>query len=172
MKKSSLLIFIFAVIIIQGCAGIKSTARVATETAYLESIARTGETNQVLKSAELNDFELMQLTHAFNTLANFRGKWKSFLNAPLDSLNIVDPDELKMDFVNIKAQYMIVYNVAMNNWDQFDTPAKQHLILVHRHASRLDKSIETMIEHKELMSAVKTALEYVATAGTIAVALK
>lgn len=158
---------------IGGCTLFQSGSRVAIETAYLESVARTGETQQILKSSkQLTDFQMMQLTHAFNTLSNFRGKWKSFINDPTKNIESLDPDELSMDFNNIKAQYMIVYNVAIQNWDEYSPRGKLHLTDVHKHASKLSVNVDKMMKHKKYMDALKSGLEYVSMAGTLAMAFK
>lgn len=172
MKNFNTLLIMALCIMLSSCAFFKASSKVAVETAYLESVARTGQTQQILKGAELSEFEMMQLTHAFNTLANFRGKWKAFLNDPANNIDTVDPNELQFDFMNIKSQYMIAYNVAMANWNEYGQIGKDHLTDVHKHASRLDKNVDRMMTHAQYISAIKTALEYVSMAGTLALALK
>jgi hypothetical protein len=158
---------------LSSCAFFKSTSRVALETAYLESIARTGETQQILKTSnELTDFQMMQLTHAFNTLANFRGKWKAFLNDPTKNIATIDPNELNIDFLNIKAQYMVVYDVAIQNWDQYGAKEKLHLTNIHRHASKLSGAVDGMMAEAKYIDALKTGLDYVVMAGSLAIAFK
>jgi hypothetical protein len=160
---------LIALVLITGCA---ATKQVVVETAYLEAVARAGNTQPILKTAELTDFELMELTHAFNELGKFRAKWKAFLQDPVANIHVISLDELDTDFAKVKYQYQIAFNVAANNWSEYDNADRAHMLRVHEHAEKLDQAVEDLKEEGEWIDAIKEAVHYVEVVAAIAVSFK
>ena len=148
------LILIIAIFFVSGC---QSTKRIVAESEYVRAVMRTGAPVDSIKSASLTNLELTKLTHAANIYANFADKYRS----PADALKY-GGDELKQDYLKLKNDgYLVAYEIARENWLEYDTQTRDKMREWHRHATRLDSAALEHYRVEKYTDMAAEIMEYV-----------
>lgn len=162
-------LFIVSVIFISSCA---STARITLESAYVDTMMRSGAPKEAIKTGSLSDTQIVILTHAFNKYDQFRAKWKAnFKTGSLLYAGTLD-DQLLADYQELKLQYKAVKRVVLANWNDYDAVTRMQLAEYMRHAESLDTAVIEFMADKDRDQAISHALEIFATVLQIGLTMK
>lgn len=155
--------------LITGCA---STARITLESAYIDTMIRSGAPKEAIKTGSLTDTQLTILTHAFNKYEQFRTKWKSqFKSGMLLYPGTID-DQLLADYQELKQQYNSVKRVVVANWNDYDAVTRMQLTEYMRHAESLDAAVIEFMADKNRDQVISHVLEIFATVLQIGLTMK
>jgi hypothetical protein len=156
-------------LLLAGCA---STARLAVESVYIDTMIRSGAPAAAIKTGGLSDVQMITLTHALNKYESFREKWKSNFSANgLLYAGTLD-DMLLADYVELKKQYLSVKNIVITNWADYDSITRLQLEEYMRHAEALDAGVNNYLKNKQRDAAINNILQIFATVLQIGLALK
>ena len=156
-------------LLVTGCA---STARITLESAYIDTMIKSGAPKEAIKTGSLTDTQLTILTHAFNKYDQFRTKWKAnFKTGMLLYPGTLD-DQLLADYQELKRQYGSVKRVVVANWNDYDAVTRMQLEEYMRHAEALDSAVVEFMANRNLDQAISHALEIFATVLQIGLTIK
>ena len=156
-------------LLLTGCA---STARITLESAYIDTMIKSGAPKEAIKTGSLTDTQLVILTHAFNKYDQFRDKWKAnFKTGMLLYPGTLD-DQLLADYQELKRQYGSVKRVIIANWGDYDRATRIQLEEYMRHAEALDAAVVEFMVDKNRDKAISHALEIFTTVLQIGLTLK
>lgn len=155
--------------LLSGCA---STARITLESAYIDTMMRSGAPKEAIKTGSLTDAQLTILTHAVNKYDQFRSKWKTnFKTGSLLYAGTLD-DQLLSDYQELKQQYNAVKRVVIANWNDYDAVTRIQLNEYMKHAESLDAAVVEFMAYKDRDQAISHALEIFATVLQIGLTMK
>ena len=161
--------YILIVLLLTGCA---STARITLESAYIDTMIKSGAPKEAIKTGSLTDTQLTILTHAFNKYDQFRTKWKAnFKTGMLLYPGTLD-DQLLADYQELKKEYQSVKRVVIANWGDYDAVTRMQLAEYMRHAESLDAAVIEFMADKNRDQAISHVLEIFATVLQIGLTLK
>jgi hypothetical protein len=160
---------LIASLLLAGCA---STARLAVESVYIDTMIRSGAPAAAIKTGGLSDSQMITLTHAINKYEQFREKWKAnFSGNGLLYAGTLD-DMLLADYVELKKQYIAVKNIVIANWTDYDAITRLQLEEYMKHAEALDDGVNGYLKNRQRDAAINNILQIFATVLQIGLALK
>ena len=161
--------YILMLLLLSGCA---STAKLAVESIYIDTMIRSGAPAAAIKTGGLSDVQMITLTHALNKYEQFREKWKAnFSGNGLLYAGTLD-DMLLADYVDLKKQYLAVKGVVADNWQDYDSITKIQLEEYMKHAESIDLTVNDYLKNRQRDAAINNILEIFATVLQIGLTLK
>ena len=160
---------LIVVLLLSGCA---STARITLESAYIDTMIKSGAPKEAIKTGSLTDTQLTIMTHAFNKYDQFRAKWTANFKTGGLLYAVTLDDQLLTDYQELKQQYKAVKRIVIANWNDYDAVTRMQLTEYMRHAESLDSAVIEFIADKDRDQAINHALEIFATVLQIGLTIK
>lgn len=155
MKKILLLIFTLSILF--GCTTIIKSKEDIQNIAVVHQQIMSGQAAIVIKSAPLNDTEILIVDHASNRYVAFVEKWKEEI-LKLKSTTPLFNDFLA-DYYELSEQYITVQNVIIKNWGKYTLPNQIVLLEYQAKANKLNENVDDLITAKNIYEAGVVAVK-------------
>lgn len=158
MKKMLTCGLLALMLTVQGCSTINGNATNAISSAVtLKYHYETGEVVNFLGNAELTDKELKTVVDALTIADSVKQELKFIEDNP--ELILTNLSEVNIKYLKLKEAYSDVYQIVLDNKDEYTPVELSTFRDFHESAVILDNQISELMEKAEAMTTVRSLIQ-------------